>query len=192
MWLEEAPAPTDDLRQGDLLTGLILPQLKLPISYIRLATAEPSPGDSVLLNTPKQTTEYLVVSQCCVIENNSVVALAPVENTGRLADESLAAHLNNEPIGGAGYVYTAQMLPPINGHLAVSNGLSPKAANFRKIQTYSGEISILQRSRVAAMSPAGRRILRIRLGLFWGRAEAEDEKWLEQNGLPSGLRPPPA
>lgn len=187
MWLDDIPDPSEKLRQGDLIVGSLLPQLKLPMSYARFPGKEPSQENSILLPVFKAR-EYLVVSQCCTIENYNVAALAPIEATGKLPDDRIAAHKALEPGSGVGYVIAAHYVPPVRDHLNY-NGPGVMVANFRRIQTFSGDLQSLQDSRVAMMTPEGRRILRIRLGLFWSRPEAEDQKWFDQEGLPSGLAP---
>ncbi|HUY47393.1 MAG TPA: hypothetical protein VMV92_16950 [Streptosporangiaceae bacterium] len=139
----------------------------------------------VLPGSKAQT--YLVVSQCCTIENQIVAALAPVRSTRSLNAEQLSEYEREEPSvdPDVRYVYNAHALVPFSGYLTRTDGRI-FVADLTSIQSYSGTISDFQESRVAMMTPAGRRLLRIRLALFWGRVEQEDELWFEERGLPSG------
>lgn len=207
MWLSTCPEKSAGLRQGDFLHSLVLTRLTWPLSFARQPEAEISKGQTVLLPAV-QPYGYLVVSQCCTIENQIVVALAEVKSTQRLSSYELEDYEREEPFvapeGGTGqnaeethanpspgYVFNAHALTSFGEYLPRLNGRT-YIADFTTIQTYSGSIEDFQVNRVAAMTPIGRRALRIRLSLFWGRPEAEDENFLMKQGVPVGITPPVA
>jgi hypothetical protein len=187
MWTPDLPEPTAALRQGDLLVDLALPNLKWPLHYARPPRQDASADQTVLVPSGKLQT-HLVVSQCCTIENKAVAALARVRPTKpRAADE--ARDLEREfPSDDpeVSYSFVEHALKPVGGHLEREGGLI-WVADFTSIQTYSGSITGFQESRVAAMSPEGRRALRVRLGAFWARVEAEDEQHLAERGMSAGF-----
>jgi hypothetical protein len=188
MWTPDLPEPTAALRQGDLLVDLALPTLKWPLHYARPPREDVSGEQPVLVPSGK-VQPHLVVSQCCTIENKTVAALARVRPTRpRTADE--ARDLEREfPSDDpeVSYSFVEHALKPVGGHLEREGGLI-WVADFTSIQTYSGSIADFQGSRVAAMSPEGRRALRVRLGGFWARVEAEDEQYLTKRGMSTGFR----
>lgn len=204
MWLPTCPEKSAPLRQGDFLYGLVLPRLTWPLSYARPPESTIQKNQMVLLPAAKPY-GYLVVSQCCTIENQTVAALAEVRSTKGLSGSELRDYEREEPVyelddaapadedlfedTGSGYVFNAHALAPFEGYFPRVGGRI-HVADFVTIQTYSGDIRDFQEARVTAMSPAGRRLLRIRLALFWGRAEAEDEQWLIQHDVPVGMTPP--
>lgn len=188
MWTTTTPATAEPLRQGDLLADLILPRFQLPLSYARPPGREPRQGDSIVLPAPRARS-FLVVSQCCTIENDQVYALAPVRSTPPLASELRQAYEIDAPRAGAAYVYSAHALAPLAQYLENHNGRL-NVASFLEIQSYSGDDQGLRAARVASMTPEGRRLLRIRLAFFWGRPEAEDERSLVAAGLSTGLSLP--
>jgi len=131
--------------------------------------------------------DFLVVSQCCTIENHHVAALAPIRWTPPLTDEERATYKQADfsVIGNDKYVFNAHMLDPIQNVMEEQGGKG-KVADFTKIVTYIGDDSELRAKRVARMSPAGRRLLRMRLSGFWARVEADDLAWFKEQGLPPG------
>jgi hypothetical protein len=194
MWRPDLPDKTELLRQGDLLDGFYPPKLTLPFSYARSPEDLPRPGQPIVLSADKMG-KYLVVSQCCTIEQRGVVALARVSKVSAKTTEQLDALALEEPSRDPNTNYSFNMHPldPVEGYLENSIGVL-HAADLTTIQTYSKQVVDLQNMRVAAMTPAGRRRLRIRLQFFWGRVEAEDESWFREKGLPAGpkgARTPP-
>lgn len=206
MWLPACPEKSAGLRQGDFLSGLMLPRLIWPLYYARPPEGPIARNQTVVLSA-SQPYGYLVVSQCCTIENQAVAALAEVKSSKPLSAEELDDYEREEPVYSAeddeingegtanprsGYVFNAHALAPFGQYLERVGGRI-YIADLTTIQTYAGNISDFQEARVAAMSPVGRRSLRIRLALFWGRAEAEDEQWLIEHGIPVGeWQPAPA
>jgi hypothetical protein len=182
MWLPSPPGEGETLRQGDLLRGLLLPKLSVPLNYARGPDDPVMPEHPVVVQQMKPS-DFLVVSQCCTIEQSGVVALAPIRSTPPLKPDEKTAYHKDEPDSGiSGYVIAHHRidgvadLQPKDGRLQI--------ADLTLIQTYQGKVADFQRARRAAMTPAGRRLLRIRLGLFWARVEQEDLKWFEAQSLP--------
>ncbi len=197
MWLPECPDKTATLRQGDLLSGLMLPRLTPPFNYARPRGRDASGADTVLLVQQKHV-DFLVVSQCCTIENQGAVALAPVTTTPPLTTEQTAAYLQREPGSSpdVGYARNHHVLDPYGDKL-VPVGKRLHIADLTQIQTYickkaQETLVEMQAARLATMTPAGRRLLRIRLMTFWGQVESEDNDWFLQNGLPPSFAPSPA
>jgi hypothetical protein len=190
MWLDSCPASTELLRQGDLLDGLILPRLSLPLPFARASEEKVSESHPIVLRAHRLS-YYLAVSQCCTIESQRVVALAEVHSTQPLDADSTRSFELEEPFDDPElkYPFNFHPLDQVGEHLQ-RNNRRIYVADFTNIQTYRGEISILQAARVAAMTPEGRRLLRIRLSYFWSRPEGEDELWLTTKGLPVGSKAP--
>lgn len=187
MWTPDPPEPAAALRQGDLLVNLALPKLTWPLSYARPPGQDASEGQPVLVTSGKLQT-YLVVSQCCVIENKTVAALARVRTTKPLTPDEIRDLERELPSDDpeVSYAFSEHALKPVEEHLERKDR-KIWVADFASIQTYSGSITDFQASRVAAMSPEGRAALRVRLGAFWARAEAEDEQHLKERGMPLGF-----
>jgi hypothetical protein len=187
MWTPDPPGPTAALRQGDLLVNLALPKLTWPLSYARPPGQDASADQTILVPSGKMQT-HLVVSQCCTIENKAVAALARVRTTKPLTADQIRDLERELPSDDpeVGYAFAEHALKPTGEHLERKDG-KVWIADFASIQTYSGSIADFQASRVAAMSPEGRRALRVRLGAFWARAEAEDEQHLEERGMSVGF-----
>jgi len=136
---------------------------------------------------PAKRRDFLVVSQCCTIENHRVAALAPIKWISRLTDEDRAAYKQADfsVIGDDKYVFNAHILDPIQGVMEEQGGKA-KVADLTKIVTYTGDDSELRARRAARMSTDGRRLLRMRLSGFWSRVEADDLAWFEEQKLPPG------
>jgi hypothetical protein len=187
MWLSYLPEPAASLRQGDLLVDLALPKLKWPLNYARPPGQDVSADQTVLVPSGRMQI-HLVVSQCCTIENQTVAALARVRPTQPLTDGQIRDFERELPSDDpeVSYSFTEHALKPVGEHLERKAG-KIWVADFASIQTYSGSIADFQASRIAAMSPEGRRALRVRLGAFWSRAEAEDELHLKERGMSVGF-----
>ncbi|MGO9334601.1 MAG: hypothetical protein ACLQCU_11245 [Acidimicrobiales bacterium] len=170
MWSEKLPAVAEELRQGDLIEGVLLPKLELPLRIIGLPGESPGPQHEAVLKTAER--RYIVLTQCCEIESGTYVALAPVKSTGRLTSDGAKPYLAIEPKDGEPYVYSAFRLEPV-GSLREADGRL-NVADLSQVAAYNRAKSELQAGRVARMSPHGRRLLRIKLGYFWSRAEPED------------------
>jgi hypothetical protein len=184
MWMDEVPESPKDLRQGDLLDMQLLPQLKIPFNIARPNDRDPRPDDLIVLKLGRLR-HYLVVSQCCTIENDKVVAIAPIRTTHPLQPQDEIAYRNNTPKtkdDDPPYAYSAHLIesymgehppPPGNNKLLI--------VDFSQIQTYSGDLSTLRAARIARMTVPSRRDLRLRLAGFWGRAEKDDSTWLDEH-----------
>jgi len=186
MWSSELPDEADELRQGDLLHDLLLPKLQLPFNFLRAAgRSTPQAGDPIQVSSLGR--DYLVVTPCCTIANTKFVALAPVRSTPPLKPDEFAAYEAEEPSGGdeSEFAYGSFHLAPLAGIVEhPPNRL--RVADLPNVQSFEGDRTDFRRARVAAMSPEGRRLLRLKLSYFWGRVEAEDLAWFEENGLPAG------
>jgi hypothetical protein len=170
MWSAELPEVAEELRQGDLIQGVLLPKLELPLRIIGLPGESPGPQHEAVLKISER--RYVVITQCCEIENGTYVALAPVKSTGRLRPDEAKPYLAIEPEDGNPYAYSAFRLEPV-GSLQEADGRL-NIADLSQVAAYNKAKSELQAGRVARMSPHGRRLLRIKLGYFWSRAEPED------------------
>lgn len=186
--MPEPPEATETLRQGDLLIDLVLPKLTWPLAYARAPDAVISADQPIVLPSGKVQI-YLVVSQCCTIANRGVVALGKVRNTAPLRLDQMQAYEREVPTDDpeATFAFNEHPLQPVGGYLQRSQN-QIYVADFTSIQSYSGRIEQFQASRVAAMSPEGRRGLRIRLAAFWSRVEGEDEELLTERGISPGFK----
>lgn len=186
MWLPTCPGGDEELRQGDLLADLRLLKVKLPLKLVTTDGAGPSDTADAILPTKRR--HFLVVSQCCTIENHGSVALAPVISTQRLRDGEEAPYLADHPPGpdepSTGYVFNAHALEPVLGALQARPG-HLWIADLTQTISVDGVRSPLQDARVARMNTLGRAVLRRRLAAFWGRGVAEDLRELSSDGPPA-------
>jgi len=190
MWQSE-PVPDDEaLRQGDYLKDMVVPTLTLPFRVSHPMGGAIKQDDRIVL--PQRTCDLLVVSQCCSIAHNSFVAVArvrpysqfsAVQEAGMLAEEPIGledAHYNMDAFRLAPHPELPQLIPEMSGARYY-------CADLGSIFSLSGNRETLNQFRVARMTAAGRRLLRIKLSLFWGRPEEEDVLALNDLGLPPGL-----
>lgn len=187
--MADPPGLEDDLRQGDLLSPMHLPQLKLPLAITR-TDQRPVDSDDLVVLKLQPRRYYLVVSQCCAVQSDKIVAIAPVRPTKALAGAELIPYQTERPPlneGDPPYVYAVHPIVPHEGHPEPPRSGGLLVADFLKIQTFSGDISELQHARIARMTPESRRALRIRIAAFWGRPEDEDENILKDLGIAPGL-----
>jgi len=173
--MPECPDPEEELRQGDLLAHVRLPKVKLPLDILSAEGKKPGSTANALL--PATVRSYLVVSQCCTIENHGAVAVAPVVSTKPLNDGEEAPYLADHPPGPAdaptGYVFNAHALEPVDGTLP-ERQRQLWIADLTQTISVDGDRAILQAARVARMTTVARLALRTRLASFWGRAVADD------------------
>jgi hypothetical protein len=186
MWASEPLDAAADLRQGDLLKGFLLPSLSLPLSYVRTGDAPLGRSAHVMVNAKER--DFVVVSQCCTVENGELVALSPIKQTPPLSAQGRLAYEWERPEdvpedSETQFAFSAFKLEPIPGVLDDPSGGRLRVLNLEDVMSYAGDQSHLIPKRVAQMTPAGRRALRIRLAYFWGRPEAEDEAALIAMGL---------
>lgn len=177
MWSQASFDGTRDFRQGDLLQGLVLPRLKTPLTYGIIGGTAATGGETVLIGSDPRPRNYVVMSQCCTIENSRVLAVAPVVSTKTLGQVELEQYRASIP-DASGYVVGAQWLQDLPPFLVARTG-ALQVADFTQIQTYNGDLDSFLPSRVARMTPQAREELRIRLMRFWGRAEAGDLEELQ-------------
>ena len=185
MWAPPESDGYDDIRQGDVLRGLILPNLKTPIRYLN--SGEVSNGDIAAFSTPQKARDYLVVSQCCDLENGSNVAVAPVKSTRPLPANQRAALYAESPNEETGYSYSQFGLSPLEGLIEPRVDNQAMYAALDEIQTYLDASEHFGSCVIARMTPAGRRLLRMKLSLFFGRAEADDAAQLRSMGISEGF-----
>lgn len=208
MWEANQPPPEDSLRQGDFLRRVMLPKLKLPLAAVHV------PGVDLPKTSPLQAVgvarDFLVVTQCCEVENGDTVAVAPVLSTPPL-NEVLRASLDSEepPLddaavenaldaGGADgdgddepkYAFDLLRLQPLAGLIEEGPGRYV-VADLGEIISLSGDLQPLKAQRRARMTPEARRLLRIKLMYFFGRVEEEDAEQLDALNIPPGPTPPP-
>jgi hypothetical protein len=188
MWEDEIPDTNDDLRQGDLVADFHFPVLKLPFQIAH------SPGQAIHFEDRmvlKQKPGYaLVVTQCCSVAQNDFVALAlvhPVPINNSTFRDALCADEPPEEDSGGGYLMDLFRLTPCGAHLTSVSPTSEQCADLGKIFTVNGDQSILRDARVGRMRTHERRLLRIKLSLFFGRAEEDDIARLHELGLPPGM-----
>lgn len=189
MW-EVGPVPSGDaLRQGDLLLAVPFPSLPVPLASTRSTVAREEEARAVL-NIRERT--VLVVSHCCAT-SDSYLAVAPVlpkkikgeaEERALLAGEPPRA---DDPGEDFGFDLAHFRLEPVEPALGVLAPSVHHAAHLTRIISFTGGCDSLTSSRVARLDPLGRRLLRIKLSLFWGRPEQEDQEYLEAHGMPLGL-----
>jgi hypothetical protein len=142
MWDVNVPSVNEELRQGDLLTDLMLPNLDMPISWVN-PTGGPNP---IAAFGKMKWATYLVVTPCCTIENFHQIALAPVYNFG-IKDRSVKAAMvePDQNLMPNGYVFRSHYLEPIEGLLKESDRFV-SAADLTQIATYGGDYAILRES----------------------------------------------
>jgi len=189
VWEAVLPPEGDLLRQGDLLKDVLLPRLRLPLEVAHVPGTRPNDGASIPL--PGYAKDFLVVSQCCEIENGKHVAVAVIRSTGRLDEPLRDALLAEQPPSEGeegGYVFDQFRLESLTT-VVEDDGKSFRVADLGQIMSFGGDRQELGSYRRARMSPEGRRLLRIKLSYFFGRVEAEDAQNLEGKGIPVGARP---
>lgn len=191
MWTDEEIPEDRELRQGDLISGAVLPKLSLPLRFAHVPGTDIERAP-ILLDGQRQN--FVVISQCCNIENSRSVALAPVRLTQPLPEGPLrAALLADEPppeedvTEESLYVFDQFRLDPVPGYLGARTDNKFWVIDLNQAASYSGDREELRRLRVRRMTPAGRRLLRIKLLYFWARPEEEDVAWLTERGVPAGL-----
>lgn len=150
--------------------------------------------DRSLMFLPYKRQMALVVSSSCSNFRENYIAVAPVQPLSNLTQEQLAALLTDEPPaleGGdyAGYDLDHLRLVPIPGVLEDGPNRH-QVAFLNRPYPFWGDCSDLRVQRVARMSAAGRRLLRLNLQMLWARFEEEDAEELEALGLPRGFRLP--
>ncbi len=183
MWEPTPPTPDADLRQGDLLGPLHAPRLEIPFRVTKYPNASDDGADAVF--GMNQSRHHLVVSHCCTMEQGKYIAVAPVVSTPSVGEDERPAYFG-EPTEGGKYVIKVHALEELEDVITYSDHRL-RAADLERIMSVRLEVSEAKSLRVAAMTPEGRRLLRIRLGLFWARPEESDVVELASRGLPPGV-----
>lgn len=169
----------DPLRQGDLISEVLFPQIKQRLQVVHLEATE-----GILV--PAKRRWGLVVSQCCDSVDGDYVAIAPLRTSGRLTPEQEAALRNNNPDPSdlRGYellqfrLEPLDMLPalkPTDHHVAVLN----RIAIF-----WGSDCAAFIPLRRARMTVESRRDLRRNLFVLWSRVEDTDHDFLQAAGEP--------
>lgn len=183
MW---ADSMEEDLRQGDLLRAVTLPRLQMPLTYIK------AEGEQVTAKTQsvlrQVTRNYVVISQCCTIENGAGVAVAPVRQTGPLTPDQLQAYAYAEPgeipaDAEVSFPFSTMPLDPVVGTLDALPDNRRWIVEFEDAVTFINSKDFFRGHRVAQMTVLARRNLRVRLTWFWGRAVAADVPDLSAAGV---------
>jgi mRNA-degrading endonuclease toxin of MazEF toxin-antitoxin module len=177
VWTSEPPPLDGILRQGDLLSAVVLPALSGELKIVE--------GQ---VSVSAKTRPCLVVSQCCTIEQRRVVQVAPVSRTRRLnAEHSMYQALMSEwPVTAGKLMYDAIRLDPVEGVLPPEPDRL-WIADFRGGVTFMGDPVWLKEHLRARMTSVARRNLRLRLAGFYSRPTGEDQEELESAGEWSGL-----
>ena len=188
MWEPLLPPEGDLLRQGDLVKGVMLPRLRLPLEVAHVPGTNPEDGAVIPLKGYAR--DFLIVSQCCEIENGAFVSLALIRSTGPLNEalrEGLQAEQPPSPGEEGGFVFDQFRLDPLD-HLVEEPDYRYTVADLGQIISFGGQREDLNPYRQARMTPEGRRLLRIKLTYYFGRAENDDANHLEERGIPIGAR----
>ena len=181
IWARDTPQPEDLLRQGDLILNVPFPVLKVEPEI------DPNHNTAVVRMIRRPA---IVVSQCCTTQNRSVAELAAVVRTGKIsADSPMVRGLMQPYPAKSGQVfYDGMWLEPLG---SVVPGERAEGRyhhiSFAHRVTFNGDLTWLQIKRAARMTPVGRRDLRMRLGAWYSRVEAEDEKLLKHAGEIAGF-----
>lgn len=190
MWQTHATPAEDPLRQGDLLSDVGIPDLALPLSVTTEGLLQ---GNAV---ARVKSVTVMVVSQCCSTKT-SYAAVAPVLRRGGLTGPQELALLTEEPPPPDedgrvhNYTYDLFRLASVGDTLAELDIGTQWVVDFGRIVSFTGACDVLRERRRARLTPEARRLLRIKLALFWARPEQEDVVALAELGFPSGLRPLP-
>ena len=183
MWLDSLPDDNDPLRQGDLLINITLPKLEphIPLLYVQ---------QQRLTTVPAMTSNVIVISQCCDNYESRYAVVARVGYLGNLQDRYVQALKNPEPLWDrtalSGYTPREFLIEPIPGILDDPGENRYLVAKLHQSATFSGDCTPLLKTRRARMTAEARRLLRIKLGVLWGRVEEDDVDELKRRGLPLG------
>jgi hypothetical protein len=162
------PEEEEPLQQGDLLGDLAFPRL----------TGELKPvGQQLVLGVDMRPA--VVVSQSCTIENQGVVAVAPLRMVA-VKDKGYEQILRNAGPGRGPdnpdanrFVFHMFALDP-HPHLLAEPAGQIRVVDLCQIVTMGGHHAWLQELRLGRMTAQGRRALRYNLATFWGRTTEQD------------------
>jgi len=169
VWEADPPEVASGLRQGDLL-------LQLPV-------AKQQTGEALeaTITLDVETKDFVVVGQCCTVQNNKVVALAPLQTMreDKQGAELLAGLRLRPPVPRGVTLPVNYFLLENHSSLAVPDGRLKVVSLLGARIVHAGPDPMwLQRRRVARMTVRGRRDLRSRLLLHWARPTDDDEAYL--------------
>jgi hypothetical protein len=176
------------LSQGDLLRDVYFPNVRLPLTVVTQVGA--GLGETAVIQLEARIRPALVVTQDCIIDKPQTrqIALAPIVAT-RPQDERELTALRAEfpPRNGVEghYVYDLFMVLPFEDAVPGIAG-HERVADLKQVAPIAPKDD-LQDLRVARMRPESKRLLRIKLAAFFGRASDEDVSELAELGLPPGL-----
>ncbi len=183
MWEATLPPEDANLRQGDLLKEVPLPNI----------SKSPEIESNGRPNFKIKKRTCLVVSQCCTVQERRVVQVASVHKTMPLAPESplYQALRSDWPAREGQLMYDAMRLDPVAGVLDPPDEGQLWVAEFRTGLTFTENPVWLRAHRVARMTVIARRSLRLRLAGFYSRPTDEDRAELDDVGEWSGLSDAP-
>lgn len=188
MW---APGVETDLRQGDLLVEVRVPKLSVPSTIWSIEGEEPRANAE--LRVPATSRACVILSQCCTLERalarGEPVCVAPLRSTKPLAPEEQGPYLSVEPPSDdeAEYVFDAHVVDPCPPAIEANVDGRLTVVDFTRTFHLQGADLWFTARRVASMTPAGRRALRISLAFYWARPERADVEELDRQGLSSGV-----
>lgn len=162
MWLGDGFPADGGLHQGDVL-------LKVPLIGRQVG----EPGEQVA--EPKET-DVLVVSQCCTVQQQRVIGLAPL-HTLRLDKQradllaSLTPRLPNSE--GGRFSVNQFLLDPHPSLVAPPRAKVAWLNEMHFLEVGSDPDWLLKR-RILSMTPQARVWLRTKVSLHWGRPTEED------------------
>jgi hypothetical protein len=193
LWEPQTPDPASELTQGDLLRDVYFPSVHLPPTVV--APQGSLPGEQGILQVSARRFPAIVVLQDCVIDKPQVrqILLAPISATRPKDDRERAGLLAELPPvdeRDTPYTYDLFRCEPFGEHLVEEGGVY-RVADLKQITPFGGRDE-LRALRVGRMTVQAKRLLRIKLGAFFGRTSDEDAEALIALGLPPGLpgRPP--
>jgi hypothetical protein len=177
MWQERTQL-SSDLRQGDLLAGVTVMKVPtFPLVVARPLGEEPSNGD--LAHVPVKCGPFLVLSQCCIIEQDGFVAVAPVHKMRIKEEDGWEPFFTTQ--ASERYAVRAHGLDPVPGVIDPAAGFIYVADLAQQSCIATGKKNVLRDRVVARMTARGREGLRDRLALFWGRPEQADLEELQRS-----------
>ena len=181
MWLSVAPSPDEELRQGDLLTGIVFP---------KAGTVQFEPEGVV--GEVDDAVAAVVLDHCCTVEQHHVVLLARVQSM-KVSERMMQGLTNVEPSSPGPYARYAHLLAPHEA-IPVKTGKNKVINLLDRAQLLGGgfeDFAWLRGARKARMTTIARAHLRLKLAVHFGRAEDEDLAMLMAEGLDSFGRPTP-
>ena len=183
MWVDlSTEGVIDDLRQGDILGDVaLLKPARLPLDITRPAGAEPARGHTAPVAV--EVGDFMVLSQCCIIEQDKKIVVAPIRKLSKQTDEDIAIYFADHTADR--YAVRAHGLMPVGERFSSTVDGELWVADLTSQVTVTPPKPLVDHF-IARMTVPARRDLRLRLAAFWSRAEPEDEKLLQQQLPPAG------